>query len=131
MSYVPDRPCQFSPYGTGCGGTRLTGVDVVQGTGHVITLNVTGAFPNAPVAMVFGDRRVQFPLIGHPGCELLANPLVLINLFANPNGNVSLTTPVRGRLSGQVTIQALPFGVGPGGRLLLRASNGLLMDCGR
>ncbi len=127
VEFEPDMPCAITQYGQGCGPV-LDGSDTLRGNVHVFDFKVSGAFPNAPVAMVFGDRPIAVRIPG-TNCPLLAFPLVLVNLRADANGDAQLGIKVAGPMSGAAYLQALPFRLSAVGGLEITSSNGLKVDC--
>ncbi len=126
VQYQPDSACVITPYGRGCGPV-LTGADRIVNNQHVFTFKLTGGFPNAGVALVFGDRPINFPIPGTQ-CPLLANPLALVLVRSDANGEANLRVPTPGPLGGTGYMQALPFQAGTTA-VRIRSSNGLRVDC--
>lgn len=124
-----EQPCQFTNYGQGCDGLGLGGTDRIVGQTHNIELNVRGAFPNAPVILMFGERPLDVPIPGYR-CSLYVNPLVSLPIQADAQGNLDNTFFVGPELAGLIFIQAAALHV-DNRVLLLRTSNGARMDCGR
>lgn len=123
-----EQPCQFFAYGQGCDGAGASGTDRLIGNTHSIELNVRGAFPNAPVALLLGIQPLNLVIPGFD-CRLLVDPLVSLPIVADPQGNLDNSFFVTGDLAGNTFIQAIAVRRGTTG-LELRSTNGVRMDCG-
>jgi hypothetical protein len=123
-----EQPCRFIPYGQGCDGAAMTGNDRLVGPTHNIEVNVTGIFPNSPVALLFGLQPLNLQIPGFR-CNLLVDPVVSLPIFSDANGNLDNSFFVTGDLAGNTFIQAIAVRRGGQG-LELRSTNGVRMDCG-
>ncbi|MCP5042430.1 MAG: hypothetical protein GY944_15505 [bacterium] len=100
-------PARIVHYGQSCG-PQLAVRDQAAGSAHSIAVDVTGAIPNALVALVFGNQRRSDP-IAASGCLLYTRPVALLLLPSDPAGRagwgIALPTPLRATLQ----LQGLAF----------------------
>lgn len=77
-------PVRQAAYGQTCG-VDLRVADATTAGAHDVTIEAVGAFPLAPVLLVFGDQRASDPIPTAP-CLLLARPIVVVPLVAGVLG---------------------------------------------
>jgi hypothetical protein len=129
VGFMPDlsATCTFTNYGQGCG-PQAAGGEVVIGRNRIVTMLVTGCFPNMPVVAVAGTQAINLPLLG--GCSLLANALDISLLAADGAGNATDSWTVPVTMVGRTYHQFLPITL-QNSALVLTASNGVRVDCVR
>lgn len=123
-----EPPCKITAFGRACG-MKLDGSDRTIGRRHMFAFKGTGAFPLANVALVFGERRVAIRLPG-VDCTFYTIPRIVLRLHANLRGEFGVGFPATGPLSGVAYSQAVSWRIFQR-HLQVRASNGLMIDCGR
>ncbi|MBK9385790.1 MAG: hypothetical protein IPN34_13350 [Planctomycetes bacterium] len=130
VGFLPDLTAtsSFTSYGAGCSGAQAFGGDVLLGSNRVVTMLVSGAFPNDPVLGVSGTQPLNIPLPG--GCSLLATVEVVTVLTADASGNATQTWTMPATLTGIAYHQFLPLSL-QSGALVLRASDGVRMELRR
>ena len=114
-----------TPYWRGCGPVFTGTAAPTMNGGHNIGLQVTGAFANQQVALVFGAQPVflKLPLAGN--CPLLVAPLMTAGIKSDAQGAAGLSIKTPGPLWGAVYVQAVPVDMK---NSVLKASNGLRLD---
>lgn len=129
IGFQPDltATCTLTSYGQGCGPVA-TGSEMVMGTNRVLTMLVTGCFPNAPVIAVAGTQQLNVPLPG--GCALLSNGTNISIVGADANGVATESWVVPATAVGTSWHQFVPIDL-QNGLLVITASNGVRVDCVR
>jgi hypothetical protein len=118
--------CTVTAYGQGCQGVQATGVVTPFPNHHLISLQVTGGFPNGFVVETVGNQSMNLPLLG--SCALLSNALVLLVRQADAQGSYSHSYQVS-KFTGSMSYhQYLPIEL-QGNALVIKASNGLKINC--
>jgi hypothetical protein len=130
VGFQPDLTAtsSFTNYGAGCANVQAFGGDVLLGSNRVVTMLVTGAFPNDPVLGVSGTQSLNIPLPG--GCSLLSTVEVVTVLTADATGNATQTWTMPSTLTGIAYHQFLPMSL-QSGAVVLRASDGVRMELRR
>ncbi len=119
--------CNFSIYGQSCGPV-LTGAAQTANGRHVLTMSLAGGFPNAQVLAIAGDQQLALPL--GLQCFLLTNLEYAQVLSTNGAGAAQDIHSIPATATGTLYFQMLPLDVQQG-QLLLRATNGVQLDCVR
>jgi hypothetical protein len=119
--------CNFSIYGQSCGPV-LTGSAQTTNGRHLLTMSLAGGFPNAQVLAIAGDQRLALPL--GLQCLLLSNVEYAQVLGTNGAGVAQDVHSIPSTATGTLFFQMLPIDV-QGGQLVLRATNGVQLDCVR
>lgn len=119
--------CNFSIYGQSCGPVLTGAAQTVNGR-HVLTMSLAGGFPNAQVLAIAGDQQLALPL--GLQCLLLSNVEYAQVLSTNGAGAAQDVHSIPATSTGTLFFQMLPIDV-QGGQLILRATNGVQLDCVR
>lgn len=127
VGFAPESAatCTITPYGSGCGPV-LAGGAVTTGGRHVITLLMTGGFPNSFALALTGTQALNLSLGG--GCYLLSNGVAVALLPTDAQGDATQVWKVPVSLPGRSFHQFLPIAL-QGQSLVLQASNGLKVEC--
>lgn len=130
VGFQPDltATCTFTNYGQGCGGVQAAGTELVVGNTRTILMSAIGGFPNDPVLVATGSQQVGLQLPG--GCSLLCNAEGVRLVTADASGTASTTWTIPTTAIGTAYVQFLPL-TDVNGALVLRASNGVRIDCVR
>lgn len=130
VGFQPDltATCTFTNYGQGCGGAQAAGTELVVGNTRTILMLATGCFPNSPALVATGSQQVGLQLPG--GCSLLCNAEGVRLAAADAAGNATATWTIPTTVVGTTFVQFLPL-ADVNGALVLRASNGVRVDCVR
>ncbi len=127
VAFRPDltATCTIQNYGTGCGPVAA-GSELVIGNQRVLTMLVTGCYPNAPVIAVTGTQQFNLQLPG--GCALLSSGEAITLLTADGAGLASKSWTIPVTALGTAFHQFLPVTL-QGNSLVISASNGVRIDC--
>ncbi|MCA8966449.1 MAG: hypothetical protein H6838_18115 [Planctomycetes bacterium] len=127
VAFRPDltATCTIQNYGTGCGPVAA-GNELVIGNQRVLTMLVTGCYPNAPVIAVTGTQQLNLQLPG--GCALLSSGEAITLLTADGAGLASKSWTIPVTALGTAFHQFLPVTL-QGNSLVFSASNGVRIDC--
>jgi hypothetical protein len=117
----------IAAYGQSCGPTAV-GSDLVVGNQRILTMLVTGCYPNSPVIAVTGTQANNLQLPG--GCSLLCSGEAITLLNADATGLAAKTWSIPVTAIGTAFHQFLPITLS-GGNLVITASNGVRIDCVR
>lgn len=130
VGFQPDltATCTFTNYGQGCSGAQAAGTELVVGTTRTILMLATGCFPNGPALVATGSQQVGLQLPG--GCSLLCNAEGVRLATADASGNATVTWTIPTTVVGTTYVQFLPL-TDVNGSLVLKASNGVRIDCVR
>lgn len=129
VGFTIDRvsACTFATYGTGCGPAIAGSLTTANGR-HALTISLTGGFPNASALALVGQNPLSLGL-GN-GCSLLTDVTFATVISTDATGDGSETHSIPSTDGGTLLFQFLPLDVA-GGNLVLRATDGLRLDCVR
>lgn len=119
--------CNFSIYGQSCGPVLTGAAQTINGR-HVLTMSLAGGFPNAQVLAIAGDQQLALPL--GLQCFLHSNLEYAQVLSTNGAGAAQDVHSIPSTATGTLYFQMLPIDV-QGGQVVLRATNGVQLDCVR
>lgn len=130
VSFRPDltATCTIANYGTGCGGAQAAATELVVGGSRTIVALATGCFPSSPAIVATGSQQVGLQLPG--GCSLLCNAEGIALSLADAAGNATATWTIPVTVVGTTFVQFLPI-ADQNGALVIRATNGVRIDCVR
>ena len=120
------KDCFPSRYAKPCSMVDLMGFDAPTASNlHSLTLNITGAPPNAPALIGIGVVRANLTLPGI-GCPVVVVPLAFIYPRTDVSGNATMVFNVNTKLRLTAYLQcAVVDAKGNTARM----SNGLRLDC--
>lgn len=118
--------CTLTPYGQGCQGASVAGGVLSLGNDHVVSLKMTGGFPNAFVVETLGARQINLPLLA--GCSLLCSAEAVLIHPTDAQGVYATTHKIPRTRRLTAYHQFLPIDV-VNGNLVIRASNALKVVC--
>jgi hypothetical protein len=130
VSFQPDRTasCTFTAYGQGCASAQLAGTQLVVGASRTVLMLGTGCFPQSPVLVAIGAQQAGLALPA--GCSLLSSADSLQLALADGSGAATTSWTFPTTVVGTTYVQFLPL-ADQNGQLVLRASNGVSIDCVR
>lgn len=114
--------CTVTAYGSGCLGAQVAAGVLSVGNEHVVTLKMTGGFPNAYVIEAVGSQQANLTLPAN--CSLLCNALVVLVHSTNAQGEYSAVHKISKYKAATAYHQFLPIDM-QNNLLVIRATNGL------
>ncbi|MHC4812894.1 MAG: hypothetical protein ACYTGW_07455 [Planctomycetota bacterium] len=118
--------CTVTAYGSGCGGAAVAAGVLSVGNNHVLSLKMTGGYPNAFVVEAVGNQQTNLPLPG--SCSLLCNAVVILIHKTDAKGEYATTHKVSKYAAVNAYHQFLPVDL-QGGQLVIRTTNALRIVC--
>ena len=120
------KDCFPSRYAKPCGKVNLMGFDAPTASNlHSLTLNITGAPPNAPALIGIGVTSARFTLPGIP-CPVVILPIAYVYPRTDASGNATMVFNVNTKLKHTAYLQCA---VADAKGKTTRMSNGLRLDC--
>ncbi len=122
------KDCFLSRYARPCGMVDLMGMDSPSSTTlHSLTLNLTGAPPNAPALIGIGAGLVDpgYTLPGIP-CPVVVLPAAFLYPRTDAYGNATMVFNINAKLKGTVHLQGAVADMTGN---TTRMTNGLRIDC--